>query len=98
MVVGDSFDFFETNPKRCMHVKGVTAKISLSLNLVPHLGDESLELGPSVKVFKEENDLNNHIHGLILGPSARDSSSRCSTRLRLTETVSVTFLLFFPLI
>ncbi len=41
--------------------KGVTAK-----NLTESqstLVDESLELGPRFKVFKEESELNNHIDG-----------------------------------
>ncbi len=33
--------------------KGVRAKMSLSLNIWPLLGEESLELGPGVKEFKE---------------------------------------------
>ncbi len=35
-------------------------KVSRSLNLWPHLGDESLESSSRVNMFKEENDLNNH--------------------------------------
>ena len=64
-------------------VKGVTRKMRLSLNLSPHLGDESLEPGPRVYVIKEENDLNNHIDALTLGRRSRDSSSRCGERLRI---------------
>ncbi len=53
--------------------KGVTAKVSL--NLWPHLGHDrlELELGPRVRVCKEENDLNNDTN--TLGPSLRGSIS-----------------------
>ncbi len=62
-----------------MPAKGCNRK---SVDLSPHLGDESPEPGPrSVNVIKEENDLNSHIDALILGRRSRDSSPRCGERL-----------------
>ncbi len=47
-------------------LKGVRAKISLSLSISGHtFVVESPKLDPGVKAFKEENDSNN----LTLGPS-----------------------------
>ncbi len=45
-------------------LKGVTAKMSPSLSISGHTLVESLKLGPRVKAFKEENDLNNLTLGL----------------------------------
>ena len=69
-------------------LKGVTAKMWLSFSISGHtLVMESLKLGPRVKAFKEENDLNN----LPLGPSLGDSITKVWTEIeRLGDIFAVT--------
>ncbi len=68
-------------------LKSVTAKMSLSLSISGHtLVMESLKLGPRVKVFKKENDLNN----LTLGLRLRDSITKVRSEIeRLSDIFAV---------
>ncbi len=69
-------------------LKGVTAKMSLSLSISGHtLVMESPKLGPGVKAFKEENDSNN----LTLWSSLGDAITKVWPEIqRLIDIFAVT--------